>query len=328
MFLPDGGESQGGGGNVDKNFAKEPAGRCEELISIGDGVATVELAPGAGGAVASYRWRKDGHAVDWLRPADLKAMANRDAGAMACFPLVPYSNRIRGGRFTFAGRTVTLPATLDDPNYEHGHGWRRKWRLVEHREAAAVRRYRHAADAWPWSYEAEQAIALESGCLAIRISLRNLSAEPMPAGFGLHPYFPATPWTHVQADVTGMWETDAQVLPTRHVPPPAGANPATGFDVREAAFDNVFTGWTRRARITWPDAGRQLEIEAEAPLDFLVLYTPSGEPFFCAEPVSNITDAFNRQGDGTSDTGCFVLAPGEKRSAAVRFIPSEMAAPP
>jgi aldose 1-epimerase len=125
-----------------------------------------------------------------------------------------------------------------------------------------------------------------------------------------------------------MWETDAEVLPTLHVPPPAGANPATGFDVREAAFDNVFTGWTRRARITWPDAGRQLEIEAEAPLDFLVLYTPSGEPFFCAEPVSNITDAFNRQGDGTSDTGCFVLAPGEKRSAAVRFIPSEMAAPP
>jgi aldose 1-epimerase len=172
------------GGNVDRNFARELADGREQLISIDDGMATVELAPGTGGAVASYRWGKDGRAVDWLRPADPKAIDNRDAGAMACFPLVPYSNRIRGGRFTFAGRTVTLPATPDDPNYEHGHGWRRKWSLVEHREAAAVLRYRHAADAWPWSYEAKQAIALERGCLVIRISVRNLSTEPMPTGFG------------------------------------------------------------------------------------------------------------------------------------------------
>ncbi|CDX28923.1 Aldose 1-epimerase (fragment) [Mesorhizobium plurifarium] len=142
----------------------------------------------------------------------------------------------------------------------------------------------------------------------------------MPAGLGLHPYFPATPWTHIQAGVTGMWETDAEVLPTRHVPPPAGADPTTGFDVAKAAFDTVFTGWTHRARITWPDEQRLLDIEAEAPLDFLVLYTPPGEPFFCAEPVSNITDAFNRLEE---DAGCMVLAPGESRSASVRFMPSE-----
>jgi aldose 1-epimerase len=110
-------------------------------------------------------------------------------------------------------------------------------------------------------------------------------------------------------------------LPTRHVPPPAGANPATGFDVVEAAFDTVFTGWSRRARITWPYEGRLLDIEAEPPLDFLVLYTPPGEPFFCAEPVSNTTDAFNRP--GSPDTGCMLLAPGEARSATVRFMPSE-----
>ena len=130
------------------------------------------------------------------------------------------------------------------------------------------------------------------------IAVRNLSDAPMPAGFGLHPYFPSTPWTHVQAPVSGMWETDAEILPIRHVLPPAGADPSIGFDVSEVDFDTVFTGWTRRARISWPEHGRQLDIEAEAPLDFLVLYTPPGEPFFCAEPVSNITDAFNRV-DGT-----------------------------
>ncbi|TIV86993.1 MAG: aldose 1-epimerase, partial [Mesorhizobium sp.] len=99
------------------------------------------------------------------------------------------------------------------------------WTLAGHQQARAILRYRHDADSWPWSYEAEQRIGLVRGCLSIRISLRNLSDTPMPGGFGLHPYFPATPWTHIQADVTGMWETDAQVLPTRHVSPPAGADP-------------------------------------------------------------------------------------------------------
>ncbi|MFD2055240.1 aldose 1-epimerase [Mesorhizobium calcicola] len=294
-----------------------------ELISISDGIATAEIAPAAGGAVASYRWRQDGSVVDWLRPADPAAISRRDAGAMACFPLVPYSNRIRGGRFAFAGRTIELPTSPDDPHHEHGHGWRRPWTVGRREPSAVVLRYRHAADFWPWNYAAEQVISLADGCLSITISLRNLSDTPMPAGFGLHPYFPSTPWAHVQAPVSGMWETDADILPTRHVPPPAGANPTTGFDVSETDFDTVFTGWTRSARISWPEHGRQLDIEAEAPLDFLVLYTPPGEPFFCAEPVTNITDAFNR--DTSIDTGCIVLAPGQIRSARVRFTPSQAA---
>jgi aldose 1-epimerase len=297
------------------------AGAQDELTSISDSVATVELAPDVGGAIASYRWLKSGRIIDWLRPAGPAALASRDAGAMACFPLVPFSNRIWDGRFTFAGRTVELPVRAEDPHYEHGHGWRRAWTLVEHSKSAALLRYRHDADTWPWSYEAEQSIGLERGCLTIRISLRNLSPDPMPAGFGLHPYFPATPSTRVQADVTGMWETDTEVLPTRHVPLPAGANPATGFDVAEAAFDTVFTGWSRRARITWALERRRLDIVAEAPLDFLVLYTPPGEPFFCAEPVSNITDAFNRLDQDRVNSGSLVLAPGKSRSASVRFVP-------
>lgn len=304
-----------------KNLAAV-AERHAELISISDHVATVEIAPAAGGALASYRWRQGGSVVDWLRPADAAAISRRDAGAMACFPLVPYSNRVRDGRFAFADRIIELPTGPDDPHHEHGHGWRRPWTVLRHEAGAVVLRYFHAADSWPWTYEAEQAISLLDGGLCMTISVRNLSEAPMPAGFGLHPYFPSTPWAHIQASVSGMWETDADILPTRHVLPSAGANPTTGFDVSEADFDTVFTGWARRARITWPEHERQLDIEAEAPLDFLVLYTPSGEPFFCAEPVSNITDAFNRVGDGGIDTGCIVLAPGQARSASVRFRPS------
>ena len=56
---------------------------------------------------------------------------------------------------------------------------------------------------------------------------------------------------------------------------------------------------------------------AEAPLDFLVVYTPKGRSFFCAEPVSHMTDAFNLAAGGRTDTGARTLAPGETLRAVV-----------
>lgn len=296
------------------------------LITIEDGLAVVEIAPDVGGAVASYRWRTGSGAIDWLRPAEPAALASRDAGAMGCFPLVPYSNRIRDGRFTFANRPVTLPITPEDPHHEHGHGWRRPWTVDEHDGASTVLTYRHAPDSWPWSYEARQRLSLANGQLAIRLSIRNLAETPMPAGIGLHPYFPSTPLAWIEARVTGMWEADAEILPVRHRAPPGGANPTAGIAVSSTALDTVFTGWSRSARIIWPEFGRRLDIEVETPLDRLVLYTPPGEDYFCAEPVSNMTDAFNHLADPRVDTGCIVLQPGEACGATVRFAPN-MTAP-
>jgi aldose 1-epimerase len=60
---------------------------------------------------------------------------------------------------------------------------------------------------------------------------------------------------------------------------------------------------------------------AEGPLGFLVVYTPPGEDFFCAEPVSNATDAFNLAAAGRTDTGMLVLEPGRSASARVTFTP-------
>lgn len=237
---------------------------------------------------------------------------------MACFPLVPFSNRVRGGCFAFGGRQVRLPVSEADPNFEHGHGWRQPWTVSRRTPCEAVLRYRHESDAWPWSYEAEQEIVLKDGALGVRLTLRNVSPEPMPMGFGLHPYFPKTPAARIETTVGGMWEVDADVLPTRHVD--LHREPRT-IEVIAAALDNVFTGWSRRARIVWPENGASLDIEAEAPLDFLVLYTPQEEDFFCCEPVSNATDAFNLASQGVRDTGLIVLEPGAACTAAMRFVP-------
>jgi aldose 1-epimerase len=52
-----------------------------------------------------------------------------------------------------------------------------------------------------------------------------------------------------------------------------------------------------------------------------VVYTPPGEAFFCVEPVSHITDAFNLAAAGRTDTGMLSLLPGESVRATLTLTP-------
>ena len=60
---------------------------------------------------------------------------------------------------------------------------------------------------------------------------------------------------------------------------------------------------------------------ARGPLETLVVYTPPDEAFFCAEPVSHITEAFNLEAAGRPDTGMLSLVPGESARAVMSLTP-------
>ncbi|MBI1774084.1 MAG: aldose 1-epimerase [Proteobacteria bacterium] len=299
------------------------SGDCGLLV-LSDAMARVEIAPAIGGGIASFHWQRDGRQQDWLRPATREALATGDASGMGCFPLVPYSNRVRGGRFSFCGRKVALPITPEtDPHFEHGHGWRRPWQIAGLSRGSLSLLLDHPADAWPWHYQAEQKIELmESGGLRLVLTVTNLDDDPMPLGVGYHPYFPKSPNTRLTANVHAMWATDEEILPTELVPPRPEADPNRGMAAAKTALDNVFTAWDGHAQIDWPEASARLRVEADAPLRFLVLYTPAKEPYFCAEPVSNATDAFNLADTGRTDTGMIVLGPGQSLCAQVRLVPA------
>jgi aldose 1-epimerase len=149
----------------------------------------------------------------------------------------------------------------------------------------------------------------------------NESEAAMPAGLGWHPYFPRTAATTLHAQVTGVWLTDAEILPTICVTPPPDRDPRVGLAVDRVVLDNVFIGWDQEAVITWPERGARLRMAARGPLEALVVYTPPGEAFFCAEPVSHITEAFNLAAVGHQDTGMLTLAPGESARAVMSLTP-------
>ena len=294
-------------------------------VRLTDGRAEAEVAPAEGGCLTAFRWRGDGGTIDWLRPAP--AAGTFAPNASACFPLVPYSNRIRDGRFRFAGREHRLAPNFGaSPHSIHGHGWQRPWEVSAHNEGSLTLAYRHDGRDWPQPYRAEQRFALADGALAITLAVTNEGDGPMPAGLGLHPYFPRTPGCRLTAPVARMWATDAEVMPTELVAPAAGADPNAGLRPAAVALDNCFIGFAGRAVVDWPERAASLALEADPALAFLVVYTPPGADFFCAEPVSHSTDAVNLAAAGRGDTGFRTLAPGESFAATVRFLPRREAA--
>jgi aldose 1-epimerase len=289
-----------------------------DTITLRADAAAVRLAPAAGGAITRYWHERGGLTREWLRPPPPHPI--RGASPAAAFPLVPYSNRIRNGRFTFRGRPVQLPLNFPPERHSiHGQGWQAAWRPSAVTATEARLEYEHPAGAWPWAYRATQRVALSPDRLVVSLAVQNESGDAMPVGLGWHPYFVRTETATVTADVRAMWLTDDEIMPTTLETAPAGELART-IAVERVALDNCCVGWSGRARLEWPDLGARLTMTAAAPLDCLVVFTPPGRPFFCVEPVSHVTDAFNLAAAGRSDTGMRVLESGDALEATVTLV--------
>jgi aldose 1-epimerase len=204
----------------------------------------------------------------------------------------------------------------------HGHGWQAAWRVVERDDDRIALEYDHRADAWPFPYRARQQFLLTGDELRLSLSLENRGRETMPAGLGFHPYFPRTPACRLWARVDAMWATDAEVMPTALVDADPRLGDTHGLPLADVMLDHAFTGWHGQATITWPERGARVSLDANAPLGFLVVYSPAGQDYFCVEPVSHCTDAFNLAAQGRADTGMLTLQAGASVSAIVRLRPS------
>jgi len=135
---------------------------------------------------------------------------------------------------------------------------------------------------------------------------------------------PAAPDSRTAATELGFradaaWETDATQLPTKRVPVPEAWRFDPARAIGDVALDNVFTGWDGVATLS--DAVRRLvvTIAADRAAGFLVVYIPPGRDFLAIEPVTHMTDAFNRAERGEKGTGARVLDAGAAFSCTMRI---------
>lgn len=266
----------------------------------------LRLTPELGGGVQSFRWRA--REIFHTRPGAAGPLA------LGCFALSPFSGRIAQGRFAAHGRAISLkrnhPTDPDHPHTLHGFDWLAPFELIESSQARAVLRGRRPADEWPWSYEAEQVFTLTNDGYRHALSITNLSDAPMPAGLGLHPFFPRAQ-ARVSLAVDGVWNTTDDQVPLEW-----RALAEAPDWLGSAAIDHCFTGRRGPVVIDWPS--HRLTIDPDATLKFVVVFTPAGEGYFCIEPVSHMPDAVNRA-EPPDTTGLRWLAPGESWSTQTTF---------
>jgi aldose 1-epimerase len=280
------------------------------------GTLSLTLSPEIGGSIARFEYDAGGGSkIPVLRGTPEGAT---DVLAHASFPLVPYSNRIRGGRFTFRGREVRIARNMaSDPSPLHGQGWLGTWEVARLEEREAELRFVHKAGEWPWRYEARQVFTLDEGGLTVVLTCTNLSDEPMPCGLGQHPYFPCTPGTVLDTAVESVWTIDEQVLPVDKVS-------AQGrFDLRNRHvagqdLDHGFGGWGGRARVT--DPSLPFTVGMSSPdAKFFQLYSPPSGELFVIEPVSHANAALNEPEESWPELGLRVLEAGETMALTMRL---------
>ena len=292
------------------------------LLELAAGALRVDIAPALGGSVARFYSLDDaGGRADWLRPASAQDLASGDPRRLACFPMLPYANRLRDGCFEFQGRRIELAAG-PHPHALHGQAWLSAWEVESQSPDQITLGWHEEGRSWPFPYCARQTFELTPQALTITLEVHNTGTTAMPLGLGLHPYFPRPEGTRWHAELGTCWAVDDQGLPTGECQQPDWTQQREfGFEPGHPTIDHCFSPWWHEARIAWPD-GRGLLMRADAPLDLLHVYAPSSGRCFCLEPVSNAPDWLNllRRKPG-HDCGGIVLGPGARLQTCCCFQP-------
>ncbi|MES2206646.1 MAG: aldose 1-epimerase [Pseudomonadota bacterium] len=287
------------------------------LLDLQNESLTCRIAPENGGSIYSFNYHLGTQHQHLLRPTwSESAYLITD---FASWPLVPFSNRIKEGKFSFMGKHYQVPINyLGYPHTSHGHGWERPWKVESHTSTHCILSFAFNDPViWPFPYTSRQEFILHDQSLIISLSLTNSGDQPMPAGLGLHPYFPKPLGTTLQATIKHLWEIDETVIPTQRVSAPAEYDFSAPKSLDHARLDHCFDGYKGVMQITWPHQPVGLKVTSSPNLQHFVVYTPSDKDFFCAEPVSHMPDAINRSSELSN--GLKILNPGESLLADYRF---------
>jgi len=276
----------------------------------------LRVAPEVGASIVDLSLERGGSFTPLLRRAPAPLSRSSDA---SCFLLVPYSNRLRDGRFRFEGRSYDLNHPKKDAI--HGDVRDRPWQVTHCCDHGCTLFFDSRAFSdvhFPFPFTAEVSYRVEREVFTSDLRIVNAGADHMPAGLGFHPYFnrflgDAREEVLLELTVGGVYPGSPE-LPALPIGPPVRLQPEQDFSKLrplDVALDNCFAGWDGRAELRWPDSRVRVVLEASAQLRHVIVFSPKGEPFFAVEPVSHANDGFNLFASGQPGTGVVVLAAGE-----------------
>jgi aldose 1-epimerase len=278
------------------------------VLEGGDGWRAAIL-PGQGAAMAALTVRGD----EVLKPLPPGADPNR--GFHGAFWMLPWANRLDGGRILVAGAEHRMPINRPEEDTAiHGLSRDRAWR-VEEAEATPDRAVLvQELELAPFRCAARLEVSLGPDGCGMELTLRNLGAVATPLGFGWHPFFLRTPGTRLRFAATTAFRRDHRGLPVAPADSPGLDAPVEEFD----GLDAHFAGWDGVAEILRPGLA-PLRMEASgAWAGNLQVFAPAGGDVLCVEPMSHAPDAPNRP-TAARHGAMTKVAPGASLHAGLRL---------
>jgi len=284
-------------------------------ITLENECLRVTLDPDRGTSILAFYARKGDNWLP-LMPDERAEGSRLDA---ASFLMIPYSNRIENGIFTFGGRRYQLEH--GERHAIHGDVRIRPWYVIEKmttRIQCSFDSTQYESVNWPWPFEAQAEYILEGSVFTSHLALWNRGETAMPAGFGWHPYFnrkltrEGEP-VHLCFKVTGVYpDANDNRIPSG---PAQSLTAEQDYSAEKALdpdrfWDACFQGYDGNGHITWPESSVRLTFACSPECQHLIVYNPPF-PVFAMEPVTNANNGVNLYAAGWPDSGVVVLEPGE-----------------
>ena len=211
-------------------------------IAFADQRATI-VEVGAG--IRAYR---DGQR-DVLHPYAVDAMADGAHGA----PLIPWPNRLDGGRYEFDGIAHQLALTEPEKNTAiHGLLRWRSWQALRHEQDSVVMATRlHPMEGFPFTLDLQIEYRLAADGLTVRTTAVNVGDRAAPYGCGQHPYLSPGDLTIDACELDFAAGTRIDTDAERQLPTGVEPVEGTAFDFRggrqigDLAIDFAFTDLVR-----------------------------------------------------------------------------------
>jgi aldose 1-epimerase len=300
--------------------ARPPSGEQIELAHGDWQLTVVEV----GGGMRLLRYR------DWpiLDGYPLERMCNGGRGQV----LMPWPNRIDGGRYTFEGQSYQL--ALTEPvigcggNAIHGLVRWGHWRAGEReRERVVMEHTLDPQPGYPFAVALRIEYLLSDEGLRITTSFKNVGATRCPFGVGFHPYFscgdPRVDFTRLRVPASEWLDTNERGIPTDRRPIGGSA-----YDFRQSRpigsmeLDRAFVGLERDSNgrawveLASGDERRRIGIWLDEHCRYAQIFTGDTLPVpqrrlgVAVEPMTCPANAF------ASGEALLVLERGEARQCA------------
>lgn len=224
--------------------------------------------------------------------------------------LAPWANRLDQDGFYANGRKFVLNPELGNLRYDQNHlpihglvSFTDRWTVLGVRADSDSAQVTSRLELWkhpdwmaqfPFAHSIEITHKLANGILEVRLSVTNLSDQPMPVSVGFHPYYqitdaPRDRW-RVHLAARSHYTLSGKLIPTGETKPIDLPDP---LPLAGRQLDDVYGDLVAGDEFSVQGESQKIAIRYGPKYRVAVVYAPPGKDFICFEPMSGVTDAFN-----------------------------------